>query len=66
MRETFMDLLLSGRVRPKDIGRYIEEWHKSNDEESHLIYEYLGMTRSQYADWVEDPSTLEKYHGSIV
>jgi hypothetical protein len=38
----------------KEIENKIDKWHNSGDEETRPIYEYLGMTKEQYALWVEN------------
>jgi len=35
---------------------YIEEWH--NSDSSLPLHVYLGLTRAEYALWLQDPSQL--------
>lgn len=52
---TFMNLLHQGKVTSADIDTYIDQWHGNSTES---LYEFLGMSLTQYKAWVEDPSLL--------
>ena len=52
----FIDLCLRGEADLSEIDDYVEKWHLSKDDIP--IYEFLGMTREEYALWVEKPQTL--------
>lgn len=52
----FADRYRSGK-RP-DILDEIDAWHK--DAKNVELHEYLGLTKEQYARWVEDPSSIDK------
>jgi hypothetical protein len=54
----FMDLCLAGETLASDINDYIDAWHESKDN-GQSIAEFLGMTQSEYALWVEKPSSLK-------
>lgn len=40
-----------------DINDYIDAWH--TESYGFDIYDFLGLTKEQYAKWVENPSLLE-------
>ncbi|MDI6791768.1 MAG: hypothetical protein QME81_02710 [bacterium] len=54
--KTFVDLCLEGRVMLEQIDDFIDQWHDGDSEES--LYEYLGLTRNEYAIFVENPNSL--------
>lgn len=58
---TFIDLVLSGRVRHGEIEGFVERWHELSDNSPGTeleVYEYLGMTWPEYRLWVEQPESL--------
>ncbi|MCP4339531.1 MAG: hypothetical protein GY799_11735 [Desulfobulbaceae bacterium] len=54
--KTFIDLCLEGLVLLEQIDDFIDQWHDGNSQKS--LYEYLGLTRDEYAIFVEDPEHL--------
>jgi hypothetical protein len=52
----FFDRFLRGEVSAEDIDDFIDAWH-DNPEKSE-IFEFLGMTREEYALWLRDPEAL--------
>lgn len=56
-KETFVDMVLSGRAVPSDIEAYVAGWHRSRDRRS--LSAALGFTRAEYARWVADPAALQ-------
>ena len=46
----FYQLLQNGEISVNRINDYINEWHEGTSEET--LYEYLGLTREQYVQWV--------------
>lgn len=48
----FYELYKNKQITENEIDDYIEEWHNNDSEDT--IYEYLGMTESEYALWIED------------
>ncbi len=55
-KETFIDMVLSGRAEPSDIHSFVAGWHRSTDRRS--LPSALGFTREEYARWVADPTAL--------
>ena len=55
-RATFVDLYMHGQARPDDIGESIDAWHSGSGDQP--IYDYLGMTEEEYAEWLRDPNVL--------
>lgn len=53
---TFIEKCLNGDVLCDDIDDYIDIWHESDSEDE--LFEFLGMTREEYALWVKDPDAL--------
>lgn len=56
----FIEDCINGDALMSDIDDYIDTWHESDSEFS--ISDFLGMTRKEYALFVED----ESYLGSII
>ncbi|MCW7469597.1 hypothetical protein [Leptospira kanakyensis] len=54
--KTFIDLCLAGERFIDEIDDFIDEWHDSESEQS--LSEFLGMTKDEYALWVEKPGIL--------
>ena len=54
--KTYMELCLEGLADLTEIDDYIEKWHSGTSDIP--IYKYLGMTRNEYALWVEKPEAL--------
>jgi len=54
---TFIDQCLSGDVDIQDIDGFVAKWHSGGDDDGTLS-EFLGMTDSEYATWVERPASL--------
>lgn len=55
---TFVEQCVGGDAVPADIDNFIACWHKS--EITCSIYEFLGMTWAEYAQWVANPNCLDK------
>jgi len=52
----FIDDCISGNALLDDVDDYVEKWHRS--ESSLPIYDFLGMSRGEYALWLADASVL--------
>lgn len=60
-KSTFMDLYGLGRVTADDIDDFVDRWHEAAAIEHCVsLPDYLGMTPSQYEDWVRNPASLPK------
>ena len=55
----YVDLVLEGLATIDEIDYYIEKWHEDKSVECEL-YDYLGMTESEYFDWVRDPDYIHE------
>lgn len=53
----FMDACISGDALLEEIEDFIDEWHEGDSEEE--LYEFLGMTKQEYAIWVENDAILK-------
>jgi len=56
----FINDCILGVTLMTEINDYIESWHESDSDFS--LYEFLGMSKKEYALFVED----ETYLGSII
>lgn len=56
MSDTLMERLLTGSAFLDDIDDWVDRWH--DDDTAAQIWEYLGLTRDEYALWVERPESL--------
>jgi hypothetical protein len=52
----FADACRAGTASYKDVDDYIEAWHTGDSEEP--LHDFLGLTREEYAAFVQDPKTL--------
>lgn len=52
--KTFKELYLTGECTSTDISKWFEDCPK----EYETLAEALGMSSSEYAQWIEDPSKL--------
>lgn len=54
--DKFLYQCLEGKVDPEDIDNFIDDWHDGNSEEE--LYEFLGLSRDEYALYIEKPNAL--------
>lgn len=55
-RGTFVDLCLKGEAIAEDIDDFVDAWHEGGT--GMPLSTFLGMTREEYALWVEKPASL--------
>lgn len=55
--KTFIEKCVDDTAHVTQIDNYISQWHRSNSNES--LHEYLGMTFTEYMEWIQNPNTLE-------
>lgn len=59
MAKNFTEAVLAGEANIDDIDDYVDRWHRGIDHIDLVpLWLYLGMSRRQYARWVEDPDSL--------
>lgn len=58
MDTSFIDKCISGDALLDEVDDYIDFWHEDSTFESVELYEYLGMTWSEYSLWMTTPSAL--------
>ena len=56
IKEKFINACINGDALLEEIDDYIDEWKKGNYKEP--IYDFLGMTESEYNLWKEDELSL--------
>lgn len=56
-QSTFIDLCLSGRASVDEIDDFVDLWHGGGTDIP--LHDYLGLTRPEYALWVEKPESLK-------
>lgn len=54
--DKFLYQCLEGEVDLEDIDDFIDDWHDSDSEDE--LYEFLGLSRDEYALYVEKPTAL--------
>lgn len=54
----FITACIKGKTYLGKINSYIEAWHKSEDGLDKELFEFLGMSKDEYALWVERPDVL--------
>ncbi|MFI6776669.1 hypothetical protein [Nocardia sp. NPDC050412] len=58
---TFVDAVLAGEALLEDIDDWVDRWHDADGQpqgQSMTLSSYLGMTKSEYALWVEQDDAL--------
>jgi hypothetical protein len=55
--ETFVTLVLSGKLLAEEIDDFVASWHEPND--TRTLAEALGFSTEEYALWVEQPGALD-------
>lgn len=55
---SFMDSLRAGSAQPSQIDDAVEAWHAGAGE-GQTLEDFLGMTPSEYPEWMRDPGVLE-------
>ena len=53
---TFIDLCLRGEASVLEIDDFVDRWHDGQDPRE--LRDFLGMSRNEYAVWVEQASSL--------
>ena len=53
---TFLERYLNGEVPAEDIDDYVDQWHAKSGKPQ--IYEFLGLSRDEYALWLRHPDLL--------
>jgi len=61
--DTFVQLVLSGKLSAEEIDEFVADWHASND--SRKLSEALGFSNKEYALWAEKPAALGQIIASI-
>jgi len=57
MKTNFVDDCLKGISTVDQIDDYIEKWHLGDGKDKSL-YEYLGLTRKEYSQWIRFSDVL--------
>ena len=57
-RSNFIQDCLNGKASLTDIDDYIDTWHEQKNDIT--IYDFLGMSKKEYALFVEDEAYLAK------
>ena len=52
----FIEMCLSGEALLDEIDDFVDEWHEGDGTVT--LHRFLGMTRSEYALWVNDSGVL--------
>lgn len=52
----FIQDCILGDALPEEVDDYVDAWHSKDTDVQ--LHRFLGMTRSEYSLWVEDPSIL--------
>ena len=64
-KDVFIDDVLSGKASYDDLNKYFEQWHK-NGGYGVKVYEYLGLTREQYAKWAWNEEEFKSEFDSLI
>lgn len=56
MYNSFIEQCLNGTAATDDIDDFVHQWHVNESDKS--LPDYLGMTETEYAHWVENPEIL--------
>ena len=52
----FIQNCLNGNALLDEIDDYIDRWHSGDSDMP--LHTYLGMSREEYASWIESPDNL--------
>lgn len=55
-KNNFIDLCSFGEVLLEEIDDWVDEWHKSSQEQE--LHQYLGMDWAEYSSWITMPEIL--------
>lgn len=53
---TFIEKFLEGEVSADDIDDYVDAWHAGTTDTP--IYQFLGLSKEEYTQWLRDPGAL--------
>lgn len=56
---TFIDHCLTGGATLDEIDDYVELWHEGTIGHGMELRELLGMSKPEYARWMQDASAIE-------
>lgn len=54
--QRYIDLLMTGEALLEEIDDFVDLWHEVCPGEK--IHQFLGMTKSEYGLWVQEPDML--------
>jgi hypothetical protein len=57
MEMNFMQACKAGLIAPSKLDDYIDKWHQGEYKEP--LYMFLGLTASQYEDWLACMVSIE-------
>lgn len=57
---TFIDHCLAGAATLDEIDDYVERWHDGTIGHGMELRELLGMSKQEYARWMQDASAIEE------
>jgi hypothetical protein len=65
---TFVDLCLSQKADPREIGKFIDAWHhhhymREEPKDMLRLSEYLGLTPTEYSSWLQGTAFEEIVYG---
>lgn len=58
--KTFMEKFRAHECEADDVDDYVDIWHSSPKSETRSLHEFLGMTWTEYKDFVFDHYALNK------
>ena len=57
---TFVEYCLERPDEKPNIDEWVDRWHHGDRAEGEELWEFLGFTQKEYAEWVKDPSYADK------
>ena len=64
-RNVFIDDVVAGKATYDDLEKYVDQWHDGNGF-GVSAYEYLGLTRQQYFNWVDDEDGFKQEFDKMI
>jgi hypothetical protein len=61
--QSFVEQCLAGSVGPGQIDDFVDQWHTDEAAQSMELRDFLGMSKVEYAAWMQDSNAL---HGILV
>lgn len=63
---TFIDDYLAGATTLNEIDDYVARWHECAIGHATELREFLGMSKQEYAIWIQDANAIEEIIAEVI